>query len=198
MSEPILLRPPHSARCSLKLLKCNFEGFRGAKSVLLRLSAINSWGASVTHLGSQVWHNFGQIPACDHLHGVAFQVLVGWVASFESHRGLFSGSLDGRDGHGPAPSTTHHDASERAGPGLDGSEGEEEGCLAHALCAEFLQVPFLSPHTPSTRGYPCEQIHKSIIGLLPRKHANSQQFQKVTCAFSLLRGLSGPHFGTHT
>ncbi|KAJ1474497.1 hypothetical protein T484DRAFT_3257695 [Baffinella frigidus] len=26
----------------------------------------------------------------------------------------------------------------------------------------------------STRGYPCEQIHKLIIGLLPRKHAKSQ------------------------
>jgi len=31
-------------------------------------------------------------------------------------------------------------------------------------------------HLASTRGYPYEQIHKSIIGLLPRKHAKSQHF----------------------
>ena len=77
---------------------------------------------------------------------MALQVLAGWVASFESHRGLFSGFLDGRDGHGPAPSTEgsrHHDASERP----DGSEEEGEGCLAHALCAEFLQVPFWCSYT---------------------------------------------------
>ena len=27
---------------------------------------------------------------------------------------------------------------------------------------------------PTTRGYPCEQIHKLVIGLLPRKHVKSQ------------------------
>ena len=28
-----------------------------------------------------------------------------------------------------------------------------------------------------TQGYPCEQIHKSIIGVLPRKHAQSANDQ---------------------
>ena len=46
----------------------------------------------------------------------------------------------------------------------------------------------MSEEPLSTRGYPCEQIHKSIIGLLPGKHAKSQQSLLVTLHPSPLSG----------
>jgi len=40
--------------------------------------------------------------------------------------------------------------------------------------------PRVGPESPPTRGYSCEQIHKSIIEFLPRKHAKSRHLGHVT------------------
>ena len=45
-----------------------------------------------------------------------------------------------------------------------------EGVWRLALCL----VVYGSAAHRTTRVYPCEDIHKSIIGLLPREHAKSQ------------------------
>ena len=77
--------------------------------------------------------------------------------------------------YGSAVQRTRHIRQSRPDSGLDSGLLTRGDRWTGYGPAEDVPVLILDADQVPTRVHPCEQIHKSIIGSLPRKHAKSQQ-----------------------